>query len=46
MKKHFQKQSKGAKFIEWMLKNRNIHTANWQAMDRAICIVEEKDDEQ
>ncbi len=33
--------SKSAKFVEWMLKNKNVHTANLQAMDRAINIVEQ-----
>lgn len=38
-------QSKSAKFVEWMLKNKNIHTANMQAMDRAISIVEQQDND-
>lgn len=36
-------RSKSAKFVEWMLRNKNIHTANMQAMDRAIRIVEQQD---
>lgn len=43
MKKNSQVRSKSAKFVEWMLKNKNIHTANMQAMDRAIRIVEQQD---
>jgi hypothetical protein len=43
MESNLQVQSKSAKFVEWMLRNKNIHTANMQAMDRAIRIVEQQD---